>query len=143
MGSGLEIQIEESLVTLEKEVSQAVVNNPTNIPQRLEEGVKLCEAVPVDVISDQASMEDDMSLDGKDPLLESKTRQVLSNERVQWRKEKVLSTLVNGIVLEERDKEELRQMLSEYHDVFSLEENERGETDLIKFTIDILERRNL
>ena len=34
------------------------------------------------------------------------------------------------------EREQLKVMLMEYHTIFSLEENERGKTDLVQFEID-------
>ena len=47
-----------------------------------------------------------------------------------------LDTLLQGTELPYSQRDSLRKLLHDHHDVFSLEEGERGETDLIEFMID-------
>ena len=63
--------------------------------------------------------------------------QVMSEEKVDDRKEKLKVLLNDGnCSLNSSEQEKLHALLSEYHEVFSLEDNERGETDLVQLTID-------
>ena len=62
--------------------------------------------------------------------------QHLSAERIQWRKEKLIETLKTKDTLQPDEKLKLTIMLQEHHQVFALEDGERGETDLIQFSID-------
>ena len=63
--------------------------------------------------------------------------QLTSNENTQWRKDKLCTLVDSGeSALVSHEREQLKLMLMEYHTIFSLEENERGETDLIQFEID-------
>ena len=57
----------------------------------------------------------------------------LSAERVQWRKDKLTEIL--GLK-NESELQGLGEMLRQYHHAFALEEDERGETDLVQFSID-------
>ena len=59
-----------------------------------------------------------------------------SSERVKWRQQQ-LSKLLRDTKgrLSEGDHLPLGELLSEYHDVFSLDEDEREETDMIEFEI--------
>ena len=63
--------------------------------------------------------------------------QLTSNENTQWRKDKLCTLVDSGeSALVSHEREQLKVTLREYHTIFSLEENERGETDLIQFEID-------
>ena len=59
-----------------------------------------------------------------------------SSERVKWRQQQ-LGKVLRGTKgqLSEGDHLPLEKIMFEYHDVFSLEEDERGETDMIEFEI--------
>ena len=57
----------------------------------------------------------------------------LSAERVQWRKDKLTEIL--GLK-NESELQGLGEMQRQYHHAFPLEEDERGETDLVQFSID-------
>lgn len=108
-------------------MSQMVVSNPSQVTQCLEQGVQVCEAVPVDVVSCPENAE----------IEPPKVYGLVSSERVQWRKQTLLHTLIHEkVAVSAEDKTKLCELLSEYHDVFSLEEDERGQTDLIEFSID-------
>ena len=62
--------------------------------------------------------------------------QPMSAERIAWRKQKLKESLDLGDSLDPEELRELMKALQEHHDVFALEEDERGETDLVEFTID-------
>ena len=124
-------RIEESLVHLEEDtgMSQVVVSNPSQVTQCLEQGVQVCEAVPV-MLSVVQRM---LRLKIEPP----KVYGLVSSERVQWQKQTLLHTLIHEkVAVLAEDETKLCELLSEYHDVFSLEEGERGQTDLIEFSID-------
>ena len=62
---------------------------------------------------------------------------VNSCERIKWRQQKLNETLIQS--RESMTQEEIFQLsklLMGYHEVFSLEDRERGETDLVEFKID-------
>ena len=68
-------RIEESLVLPEGTgMSQVVVSNPSQVTQCLEQGVQVCEAVPVDVVSCPENIE----------IEPPKVYGLVSSERVQW-----------------------------------------------------------
>ena len=54
---------------------------------------------------------------------------------VAWRREKVLEILGDTIDLPEPEKSRLCQLLMDHHKAFSLEEDEREETDLVQLEI--------
>ena len=60
-----------------------------------------------------------------------------SNERVQWRQRQLRESFIeSNKQISEGESSQLSNMLAEYHDIFSLEDDERGETDLVEFKID-------
>ena len=60
-----------------------------------------------------------------------------SKEHITWQQQQLISSLV-GVErkLSEEECLQLRGLLADYHDIFSLNDDERGETDLIEFKID-------
>ena len=66
----------------------------------------------------------------------ARVNQQVSNVNVQWRKDKLCTLVDKGkSALAPSEWEQLKVMLGNSHNVFSLEENERGEPDLIQFKI--------
>ena len=60
-----------------------------------------------------------------------------SNERVQWRQRQLRESFMeSNKQISEGESSQLSILLAEYHDIFSLEDDERGETDLVEFKID-------
>ena len=57
-------------------------------------------------------------------------------ERIKWRQQQMSKMLRESNKLLSEEHLPLEDLLVEYHDIFSLEEDERGETDLIEFDID-------
>ena len=62
---------------------------------------------------------------------------VNSCEKIKWRQEKLNETLIQsrGSMTQE-ETFQLSELLMRYHEVFSLEDGEQGETDLVEFKID-------
>ena len=62
---------------------------------------------------------------------------VISTERIKWRQQKLNEILIQsrGSITQEENTQ-LSDLLMGYHEVFSLEDGERGETDLVEFKID-------
>ena len=59
-----------------------------------------------------------------------------SNENIEWRKQQLRKTLQGKFKDSPVVNAALVLILEEYHDVFSLEEGERGETDIVELHID-------
>ena len=60
-----------------------------------------------------------------------------SNEQIMWRQQQLKKILMQSReCLSQEEVSQLSELLIGYHEVFSLEEGERGETDLIEFKID-------
>lgn len=61
----------------------------------------------------------------------------MSQERTAEWKEKLRMLIgETNHTVKNSEKEKLYALLSEYHEVFSLEDNKRGETDLVQLMID-------
>ena len=55
---------------------------------------------------------------------------VCSNEHVEWRQQQLRKTFIESkIQPSDEESSQLGNLLAEYHDIFSLSDNERGETD--------------
>ena len=59
-----------------------------------------------------------------------------SNEHVQWRQHQLRKAFIESRKLSQEEASQLSQLLADYHDIFSLNGDKRGETDLVKFKID-------
>ena len=60
---------------------------------------------------------------------------IISNKRVKWRQQQ-MGNLLSSAKLLRKDRQLFEQLLSEYHNVFSLEEDERGEPSIVEFEMD-------
>ena len=60
-----------------------------------------------------------------------------SNERVKWRKQQLAEAFIESREqLCKEESEQLSKLLVEYHDIFCLNDDECGETELVEFKID-------
>ena len=60
-----------------------------------------------------------------------------SNEQKQWRQQQLNEVLTDtGKQLSDEESSQISKLLENYHDVFSLSDEERGETDLVEFSIE-------
>ena len=60
-----------------------------------------------------------------------------SNERIKWRQQQLEKILIpSKECLSQEEASRLRELLIGSHEVFSFEDEERGETDLVEFRID-------
>ena len=118
------VTVENVLVSPSGGGKQLVITNLSGITQVIPEGVMVGEAHPVEVL--EPSQDSD----------EGSVTQVkkLSSVREEWRK-KELVELLNPLELPESDAASLQEFLISNHDVFSLEDGERGETDLVSMEI--------
>ena len=82
------------------------------------------------------SLEDDLKL--RMVSLLSDDGKAFSSKHVVWRQQQLISTFVGSEInkVSEEEHLQLRGFLTDYHDIFSLNDEERGETDLIEFKID-------
>jgi len=70
-----------------------------------------------------------------------------SNECIIWRQQQLISTFVDSVTgVSEEESSQLGGLVTDYHDIFSLNDEEHGEMDFLKFKIDTgdaLPRRQL
>ena len=60
-----------------------------------------------------------------------------SNEHVQWRQHQLRKAFIGSRKqLSQEEASQLSQLLADYHDIFSLNDDKRGEADLVEFKID-------
>ena len=127
---GCDLQVEQTLLCPRRGNTgtyQVVIENCTGFTQNFEVGVTVGAATEVEEIRPIPTIEQEGRVH---------VNQLVSNENIQWRKDKLCTLLEKGeSALLPSEREKLKEMLMDYHTVFSLETNERGETDLIQFEI--------
>ena len=149
------LQIEESLLKVKEDGSTAVVIvNNGNSSCQLKKGWKLGQATGAAIVdhtkqeslptpqspatATNLSVECEVMKQSPEVLnvFSVTTSTCTSSEHVKWRQQQ-LGKVLRGTKgqLSEGDHLPLEKIMFEYHDVFSLEEDERGETDMIEFEI--------
>ena len=106
-----------------------MVSNRSGITQCVPAGARLGEAEAAQVLSEPEACDGDVN-----SAQTVVVRQTTSEDDAQ-RRAKLLETLTLPDDLPPRDSEVLQEFLADHHDVFSLEEGERGETDLVHMEI--------
>lgn len=135
------IQLEDALVTLSPEGSAKImIVNTTGFTQRLEPGLELGQATRADVMNkehDALAEPVDSEFDEPNVHLPTEVRKVPVEDDSDSRSKRL------EVILEKEEKRLrpdeqglLRELLEEYHNAFSVEPQERGETDLIQFQIE-------
>ena len=133
------IQAMETVVSPGQKVYIPMVNH-LGFTQGMNRGMKIGTVEPVEVVS--PTKESDMSTvpgkSGKDPGVWSVNMmdEAITESVPVKRKRQLNELLSQGCPLQGKDEEQLMSLLEEYHDVFSLEEGERGETDWVEMNID-------
>ena len=128
LGCGL--RVDPSLLSLPaNDDALAVITNPTGCSMVLEEGSALGDAMPATVVAS--------ANDGKTvaPERHSTLRQVQSKP-VAWRQQELMESIGSLGTLAPSQRQKVLEFLKQHHAAFALEENERGETDLVEMTID-------
>jgi len=122
--------VEDAIIAAPRNgAAQIVVNNCSGFTQCVPRGTYLGEAETAQVLSV-------LEPGKRDPNpAETVTVKQTTSEAEAGRKEKLLET-IRLPELPSPDSELLREFLTDHHDVFSLEEGERGETDLVSMEID-------
>ena len=148
------LKVEESLLEVKEDSSTAlVIVNNSNTSCQLMKGMELGKAIGAAIVY-HTQQEKESLLTPQSPAtavsLTTESEMIqqslnvystavptsTSSEHVKWRQQKLCKLLRdNKGRLSERDHLSLEDLISEYHDVFNLDEDERGETDMIKFEI--------
>ena len=122
-------QVEESLLSLCNEENPAV--NSTGFTQTLPHGTR------VGTIVECSEVKPTTQGDHTAPENLVRVNAVMSHGQITWRQQKLqhlLKDYKSPVSNPQRD--ELHVLLLQYHDVFSLSEDDRGETDIVQMTID-------
>ena len=124
------LTVEDAVITApENGVAKLIVTNCSGFTQSVPRGTYLGEAEVAEVL---ATVEPDKNEPSSAEAVTVK-RTTFSSEA--WRREKLMETLELPD-LPPPDLRLLREFLADHHDVFSLEDGERGETDLMDMEID-------
>ena len=124
------LTVEDVVITApENGVAKLIVTNCSGFTQSVPRGTYLGEAEVAEVL---ATVEPDKNEPSSAEAVTVK-RTTFSSEA--WRREKLMETLELPD-LPPPDLRLLREFLADHHDVFSLEDGERGETDLMDMEID-------
>ena len=114
--------VEESLVTVQDDGTAHVsLANLTGFTQTIDSGT---------TVGTVSEVEEEVQLSGDvDNMMSATVNQLITAAELQERKQRLASMLTVGDT-------RLQEALLEYHHLFSLDEEERGETDLIQLSID-------
>ena len=96
----------------------------------LKEDELLGEAIPVEIVN---PTENTVQFD---PILQPPVVRKICSKPVSWRKKRLIETVGVLETLTPSQQQDLLHFLTEHHNVFALEEHERGETNLVKMEID-------
>ena len=127
----LGIQVPSTLMQLDaKGQSWITLTNPAGFTQRVDAGVTLGVATEASVVE---LLNDDILLHGDSQP--ATVGRVVSDEEVTDRQKKLLELIAKPTSLTRDQRVELEEFLVENHDAFSLDPEERGETDLVQLEI--------
>ena len=155
------LQVDQSIVEVNKDgLATLLITNNGKLPCQLQSGVELAQVCEVDVemLGDTNQTQETMSCaelpevsslseydeTSEQPFEHFRLRavssassgHVCSNEHIEWRQQQLRKTFIaSRIQLSDEGSSQLGYLLAEYHDTFSLSDNERGETDLVEFKI--------
>ena len=101
-----------------------LLNNPTESVQKLEKGIHLGKASEITVVPES-------------PQNSMKVQRVVGEDQQHWHKEKLRTILSEKeMSVPPSENEKLLDLLLQNHQAFAVVDGERGETDLMQFTID-------
>ena len=107
--------------------------NPSGFTCRLELGSTVGNAEQATLISEDDQDDESVEPEPQPSTTHPEVKQVEAG--AEWRKEKLHKLYKDNIDLPDPAKELFLRFLSNHHEAFSLEENERGETDLLEMEI--------
>ena len=120
--------MEDAILSPTKDgLAQIVIANPTGFTQMVEEGTELGTGMLATIVEPTES-----SSDSKTPSTVSQVATLKSSTQRQ----DLLIQLMGKPDLPESERKRLVKLLSDHHEVFALEDGERGETDLVEMQID-------
>ena len=131
------LSVEPTLLELKDgRAAQIVIKNSTGFTHRLDKGFDIGTLEEAEVVLTSV---DTPKEDEKIDVWYDKTEKdtvVNAVTTVSKRQHKVCEMFQNNLSLPELEKEKFCQFLMDHHTVFSLEDNERGETNLVQLEID-------
>ena len=131
----LGLSMEPSVTELKHGTAQVFILNQTGFIQRLEQGLRLGTLEEGEIISSTINTQlDPEQATGDDQLEECIIVNSVTSE--SWRMDKVREMFYDNLHLSEPERLKFCQFLMDHHEAFSLQENERGETELIQMEID-------
>ena len=108
------------------------LDNYSGISQKMEAGRQVRVAQLVEVV---APMKKSCNGSSSESLCLGSMVGTVTSSDSEWRKQKVIEHLVSRSFLSKEEQDRLLLVVGDYHDVFSLNEGERGETDLVEMDI--------
>ena len=138
------VDVDTSLISVSEDGrALAVLSNPTGCSMTVEEGSCLGDATPAETVGPQVE-EQTTPIDGAlppeqtevDHSPEPATLLHVHSDKDKWRKEELARSIGPTDTLDRTQRQELINFLQGHHLTFALQENERGETDLIEFDIE-------
>ena len=134
----LGLSVEPTLLELKDGTAQIVITNSMGFTQRLDQRLDIGTLEEVEVVNSNMDTPKEDEETGVQCDKTEKDTVVNAVTTVSWRQHKVREMFQNNLSLPELEKEEFCQFLMDHHHtVFSLEDNERGETNLIQLEIDM------
>ena len=134
------IVVETSLLASEHGIARLELSNPSGFTQCLEGGAALGEAMEAVFVFEESDSPRDEPLPPapqSDELEDfPRVSAVTALETEEWREQKMMENFEHTIKLPENERIAFCEFLKKHHTAFSLEDNERGETDLIQLEID-------
>ena len=115
-----------------------IMSNASLSTQVLKKGTYLGKAARVDLIRTDAD-ENNINTEESEEKFSVLNYQTYSNERLCWRKQELknqLQSVSTSLSVSAEEMKQLYDILGEFHDIFSLDDDERGETSLVEFNID-------
>ena len=127
-GSG--VQVDMAILQPTKEGTALVlIFNPMGCSCHLEQGSTVGD------VSSAALVEPSVDPGEAQPQPVTEVRQIQSETVVTWRRKRLAELVGESELLDKTQQERLLEFLGSCHDVFSLEDQERGETDLVEMRI--------
>ena len=135
------IELQPGLLCVREGIALVQLINQTGFTHHLAEGEKLGVGTEATIVSfgerereksNTSLLHSTTATDDKDLLVKK-----VSTTPVAWRQENLMEIFDGSVSLPDPERTIFCKMLLDHHNAFSLEEDERGETDLIQLEIDL------
>ena len=130
------LQVEDALVKpTEEGLAHVVISIMTGCSSYVSSGVLIGRAIKVEVVEQSKSAASDL---GNTPMEEEETQDpplVRNIKSVDDRKKELQRWVGKPKLLNEKQAQELLDLITHHHTAFCLDEEERGETDLVEMEI--------